>query len=193
MKTLRPHQAWYATSARWLVLSAGLWVLSGCASPPPKMGDSGGVDTVQTQPDQARAGSRNTDVVDPATRIDGSVQDPIGELSRRLENPPTDEPPLSSTEVMEEGMASFYGRKFHGRRTASGERFDMHDLTAAHPSLPFGSRVRVRNVRNGEEVVVRINDRGPFKKGRVIDVSRAAAEALGMVGRGLARVQLLRE
>jgi rare lipoprotein A len=131
--------------------------------------------------------------VDPASLIDEAEPDPIGVLSRRLENPPPEAAEAGREEQIDEGLASFYGRKFHGRRTASGERFDMSDFTAAHRTLPFGSKVRVRNLRNGKEVVVRINDRGPFKKGRVIDVSRAAAEALDMVGRGLARVELLRE
>jgi rare lipoprotein A len=90
------------------------------------------------------------------------------------------------------GLASWYGEKFHGRRTASGERFDMNELTAAHPSLPFGTRLRVRNPRNGREVEVRINDRGPFTGGRIIDLSRAAAEAIGLIQAGVAPVVLLR-
>jgi len=88
------------------------------------------------------------------------------------------------------GTASYYAGKFHGRRTASGERFDNGAMTAAHRTLPFGSRVRVINPANGRSVTVRINDRGPFTRGRVIDVSRAAAEELGMVARGHARVEL---
>ena len=88
------------------------------------------------------------------------------------------------------GLASWYGNGFHGRRTASGERFDMHALTAAHPSLPFGTRLMVRNPNNGREVVVRVNDRGPVSGARIIDLSRAAAEALDMVDSGVRRVQL---
>ncbi len=84
-------------------------------------------------------------------------------------------------------MASFYR---HGSRTASGEKFNPSELTAAHRTLPFGTRVRVTNVSTGESVTVRVNDRGPFIKGRVIDVSHAAAESLGMVGRGVAKVKL---
>lgn len=79
------------------------------------------------------------------------------------------------------GLASWYGPRFHGRRTASGERFDMHALTAAHPTLPFGSIVRVENVETGRSVDVRINDRGPHIKQRIIDLSRAAARALGLL------------
>lgn len=88
-------------------------------------------------------------------------------------------------------MASWYGPGFHGRRTASGEPYDMHALTAAHPTLPFGTRVRVRSLANGKEVDVRITDRGPFGKGRIIDLSRAAADALGMLGAGVKEVMLL--
>lgn len=88
------------------------------------------------------------------------------------------------------GHASWYGPKFHGRRTASGEVYDMHGLTAAHRDLPFGTRVEVHNLDNGRQVEVRINDRGPFVRGRVIDLSRAAAEALDMIGPGTARVEL---
>jgi rare lipoprotein A len=89
-----------------------------------------------------------------------------------------------------DGMASYYGREFAGRRTASGERFDPAGFTAAHRSLPFGSKVRVTNTRTGASVVVRINDRGPFARGRVIDVSQAAARDLGLIGPGSGRVSL---
>lgn len=88
------------------------------------------------------------------------------------------------------GSASYYAAKFHGRRTASGEAFDNRAMTAAHRTLPFGSMVRVTNPASGKSVVVRINDRGPFIKGREIDVSRAAAEELGLVARGHATVEL---
>lgn len=89
------------------------------------------------------------------------------------------------------GRASWYGPRFHGRRTSSGERFDMNDLTAAHATLPFGTRVRVRNVANGREVVVRINDRGPRMRDRIIDLSKAAAAALGFLQAGEAPVVLI--
>jgi rare lipoprotein A len=87
------------------------------------------------------------------------------------------------------GVASWYGREFAGRRTASGERFNPGEYTAAHRTLPFGSRVRVTNAA-GQSVVVRINDRGPFHGGRVIDLSQAAAAELGLVRSGSGRVQL---
>ena len=89
------------------------------------------------------------------------------------------------------GIASWYGGRFHGRKTASGEAFDMDALTAAHPKLPFGSWVRVYNPVNGRSVDVRINDRGPFIKRRIIDLSRAAARALGVSGTHQVEISLL--
>ncbi len=91
------------------------------------------------------------------------------------------------TKLASQGIASFYSE---GARTASGEKFDAHELTAAHPTLPFGTRLRVTNVANGQSVTVRVNDRGPYVPGRVVDVSYSAAEALGMVGGGVAKVKL---
>jgi rare lipoprotein A len=88
------------------------------------------------------------------------------------------------------GIASYYARAHDGRRTASGEIFDMQAMTAAHRTLPFGTVVRVVNLENGRDVVVRINDRGPFRKGRIIDVSYAAARVLGLLGHGTARVRV---
>ena len=96
----------------------------------------------------------------------------------------------SGARPLEKGTASWYGLKFHGRRTASGERFDMNELTAAHPSLPFGTLLEVRNVRNGRSVVVRVNDRGPFSKNRILDLSFAAAREIGLVRAGTAPVEL---
>ena len=99
----------------------------------------------------------------------------------------------SPGEEIGRGRASWYGPGFHGKRTASGERFDMNDLTAAHRTLPFGTRVRVRNTQNGREVVVRINDRGPQVRDRIIDLSKAAAAALDLLQAGEAPVVLLIE
>jgi rare lipoprotein A len=87
-----------------------------------------------------------------------------------------------------EGAASWYGPGFHGRQTANGEIYDMNSLTAAHPSLPFGTRVRVTNEATNESAVVRINDRGPYAKGRIIDLSKGAAEDIGLLSSGVARV-----
>lgn len=87
-------------------------------------------------------------------------------------------------------VASWYGPKFHGRQAASGEKFNMYERTAAHRNLPFGTRVKVTNLRNGRHTVVRINDRGPFVKGREIDLSYGAARELGMLESGIERVRL---
>jgi rare lipoprotein A len=91
---------------------------------------------------------------------------------------------------VEVGIASWYGQEFHGRPTSSREVFDMNDMTAAHRSLPFGTHVMVTNLENDRSAVVRINDRGPFVGGRIIDLSYAAARVLGVVGPGTARVRL---
>ena len=89
------------------------------------------------------------------------------------------------------GTASWYGRKFHGRRTSNGETYDMYGISAAHKTLPFGTVVRVTNLRNDRQLDIRINDRGPFVKGRVIDLSYGAAEKLGVVGPGTAPVEIV--
>lgn len=94
------------------------------------------------------------------------------------------------TVATQEGIASFYGDKFHGRITASGEPFDQNALTAAHPELPFGTEVVVTRPDTGVEVTVVINDRGPFVKGRIIDLSKRAARELGMINRGVAPVMI---
>lgn len=93
----------------------------------------------------------------------------------------------AATQTASQGLASFYSE---GTRTASGEKFDAHELTAAHPTLPFGTRLRVTNVATGRSVTVRVNDRGPYVPGRVVDVSYSAAQTLGMVGKGVANVKL---
>ena len=95
---------------------------------------------------------------------------------------------LTAKPYYQVGIASWYGPGFHGNRTASGEVYDMYAMTAAHRTLPFGTIVRVVDLDTGKSVVVRINDRGPFVEGRIIDLSYAAAVELGMVKKGLARV-----
>ena len=101
--------------------------------------------------------------------------------------------PLVAAEAvaLEQGSASSYARHFQGRRTANGERYDQNELTAAHKTLPFGTMVRVRSKITGQEIDVRINDRGPFVTGRIIDLSHAAARALGMLQMGVKKVTLL--
>ncbi len=122
------------------------------------------------------------DVEVPVPDVEGNVVD-LHDFE-----PPIEEQP--ETTVLGTGMASYYGQRFHGRRTANGERFNMHAMTAAHKTLPFGTKVRVTNASNGRSVVVRINDRGPYAHGRTIDLSRAAATEIGLIKRGHGRVQL---
>ncbi len=99
--------------------------------------------------------------------------------------------PLPSSEgYVKKGVASWYGRKFHGRKTSNGETYNMYDKTAAHKTLPMNTYVLVENLENGREMVVRINDRGPFVKGRIIDLSLTAAQKLGVVKKGTAKVRL---
>jgi len=104
--------------------------------------------------------------------------------------PAIERQPAVPGEYVEEGVASWYGIPFDGHRTSNGDVYDMHELTAAHRTLPFGSVVRVTNLRNGRQIEVRINDRGPFVADRVIDLSLAAAQAIDMAGAGIAPVRL---
>lgn len=162
-------------------------LLAGCAAPvPAPVGaarSAGGVD-----------GTRPAAVAPPASP---SAAAPPAETPARLD--PAAElsspavTPSAPDQLIAQGLASWYGRRFHGRRTASGERYDMHDFTAAHKTLPFGTRVRVRSLQTGKEVVVRINDRGPYRHRRIIDLSLAAITVLGVRHRGVTSVELLRE
>jgi len=129
----------------------------------------------------------------PAQQHDapGQAADEVPPSPSSPERPPAE---LLGGEVPREfqrGMASWYGPRFNGRRTASGERFDMREFTAAHRTLPFGTLVRVHSLVNGRDVDVRITDRGPYAGNRIIDLSRAAAEELGMLGLGFKEVVLL--
>lgn len=111
-------------------------------------------------------------------------RDPMAALQDELAEPA----PLP--EVEQQGVASWYGPGFHGRKTANGERYNQYDLTAAHPKFAFGTQLCVRNAANGKTVMVRVNDRGPFVKNRVIDLSKAAAEEIGMLGKGIKKVEI---
>ena len=110
--------------------------------------------------------------------------------ARLVESKPEIRKQASKKAPYQIGTASWYGSYFHGKPTASGEAYDMHDLTAAHPTLPLGSYVRVTNLRNGRAVVVRVNDRGPIVQGRIIDLSYGAAQLLQFQEKGLQRVRL---
>lgn len=115
----------------------------------------------------------------------------IADSGRREERPSSQRGKDKKPPNVERGIASWYGEKYHGRTTANGERFDMNAMTAAHKTLPFGTKVRVVNLVNGKSVVVRINDRGPFKPGRIIDVSKGAAKKLDMVAAGLVEAEVI--
>jgi rare lipoprotein A len=104
--------------------------------------------------------------------------------------PAVERQPAIPGSYVEEGVASWYGIPFNGRRTSNGEIYDMHQLTAAHRTLPFGAMVRVTNLQNGKQIEVRITDRGPFVNNRVIDLSQAAAQSIDMIGPGTAQVRL---
>lgn len=111
-----------------------------------------------------------------------------GTGSPRFASTPSVEPWTGSTEL--EGVASYYADEFHGRTTANGEIYDMNALSAAHRSFPFGTLLRVTNTENGKSVVVRVNDRGPFVEGRIIDLSLGAAKAVDMIKSGTALVTI---
>ena len=122
----------------------------------------------------------------------GAAQRPISSESVNTRNQALTVAPIKTTRTKpyQIGTASWYGSYFQGRATASGEPYDMYDLTAAHPTLPLGSWVRVTNLRNGRAVVVRINDRGPIVPGRIIDLSYSTARVLHFESKGLQRVRL---
>jgi rare lipoprotein A len=178
-----------------------LWLI-GCTSLPPApvtaVVSAPSVASQSSAPSKART-ARPADAV--AQTATPQAEPSLGE-SQQLPSSVTtpsstdDAQPAASSQIgalslwQEVGIASWYGPGFQGKRTANGERFDTRALTAAHKTLPFGTRVRVKSLADGKEVVVRINDRGPFIAGRIIDLSRAAAQALGM--RGIKRVELER-
>jgi rare lipoprotein A len=144
------------------------------------------VSTRGVSPSESQTGNPSSDK--PPTH---TLPREIPPIAKVPSSPETEQaPPATSQPTMETGVASWYGPKFHGKLTASGEVFNQEKFTAAHQTLPWGSRVKVTNLANGKSVDVRINDRGPFGKGRIIDLSRAAARALGMVGRGLTTVRV---
>jgi len=183
---------WWCQAAVWLLLA----VLAGCGSAP--KGPSG-VPAVAPRSGQAPAGERDgaearvppdlAGVPDAEPRVEpirsGGPNKPYEVLGRDYV-PITEDRPFT-----QRGLASWYGKKFHGRRTASGEVYNMYAMTAAHPTLPIPSYVRVVNPANKREIVVRINDRGPFHRGRIIDLSYTAAMKLGVLN-GVAPVELTR-
>lgn len=153
----------------WLALAAAALALTGCA--PTGAHLQAHNDVLATQ--QLRHLSSSA----PGLRLPDPLQATLQALQEEARSD-------------QEGMASWYGPGFHGRRTASGERFNTAQLTAAHPSYAFGTRLCVVSQKDGKSVEVRVNDRGPYAKNRIIDLSKAAAQALGMLDSGVRKVQL---
>ena len=186
-------------TTRAAVVTSALWLV-GCASAPPGSSPATSQDPpVAASPAPAPAAERDgppvapppnlADVPDAEPRIDpirpGGPNKPYEVAGQRYE------PLAADVAISQRGLASWYGRKFHGRSTASGERYDMYAMTAAHPTLPIPSYARVRNPANNREVVVRINDRGPFHSTRIIDLSYTAALKLDLL-RGVGMVEVER-
>ena len=165
-----------------LLVAAALGLLAGCMTSPNSSSGLVASPRASGSASNSISGQDSTSSAAPGARTPLDVPDSLG-----TGQSPADTAVLKE---LERGQASWYGPRFHGRRTASGERYDQHALTAAHKTLPFGTMVRVRSLVTGKEVDVRVTDRGPFVRGRVIDVSRAAAEALGMMGLGVKQVSL---
>lgn len=176
--------AWWALACAALVL-----LLVGCASGPRPGASSPGSSSQRDGPPLS-APPNLADLPDVVPQIEpirqGGPNKPYTVLGQSYE------PLQGDVTWSEKGGASWYGHKFHGRRTASGELYSMYGLTAAHKTLPIPSYVRVRNVRNGKEVIVRVNDRGPFVAGRVIDLSYAAAIKLDIAAAGVGQVEVAR-
>ncbi len=166
-----------------VALVAATCALVGCAMPPATDADGGKLKPLRQALAVPPGAAARSSV--PSVRYDLAVSG-TGELAPDDGVPGDDGP----REIFERGGASWYGIQFHQRKTASGERFDMTAMTAAHKTLPFNTRVCVRSLVNGSEVLVRINDRGPYAQGRVIDLSRAAADRIGLTGLGIKQVAL---
>jgi rare lipoprotein A len=173
-------------SSRSLGSLFAFFVLAGCAMPPNASNQASNGAPLSTA--NAQAGHAGTTApqafgTPPATSAEDANATSLADAQPLTEGPDV-------ANFRQTGRASWYGRFFHGRRTANGERYDMHALTAAHRTLPLGSYVRVTNPADDSSVIVRINDRGPFARGRIIDLSLAAATALHMQHAGTARVQI---
>lgn len=168
-------------------------ILTGCAMPP-SGGDQASALKTGTQLASANPGRGSGRLAAPLAydsrlnALPSSASNSSDTSSLANAAPITAGPNIGDFE--QQGRASWYGRGFHGRKTASGERYDMHALTAAHRTLPLASWVRVTNQANNKSVVVKINDRGPYARGRVIDLSYAAAAVLGMRGAGVGKVKI---
>lgn len=184
------HRCWRAAL---LTLAVGL-LMTACAVPPPATDASADATTGATSPDVALQPLPTELAVPPGDAPRSAVPSVRYDLavSGQEELTPDDGVPGDDgpRTIFQRGGASWYGIGFHMRKTANGERFDMGAMTAAHRTLPFDTVVCVRSLVNGREVLVRINDRGPFGAGRIIDLSRGAAEALDMLSMGIKQVAL---
>jgi rare lipoprotein A len=172
-------------------------ILTGCAMPPSASDQASALKTgsqLSTANNAANSGRGPARLAAPLAydsrlnTLPSSASNSSDTSSLANAEPITAGPDVS--DFQQQGRASWYGRGFHGRKTASGERYDMHALTAAHRTLPLASWVRVTNEANQKTVVVKINDRGPYARGRVIDLSYAAAAVLGMRGAGVGKVKI---
>jgi rare lipoprotein A len=159
------------------------FVLAGCATPP-GASDTSANDTPQSTKNM------HLSSFGPQSFGNAPASSPSAPASPLADAQPLTDDGADVADFQQIGRASWYGRFFHGRRTANGERYDMHAMTAAHRTLPLGSYVRVTNPANSRSVIVRINDRGPYARGRVIDLSMAAAAMLDMRHSGTARVKI---
>ena len=168
---------------RWAGIAVIVGLLAACASGPSRVDDPQR-DGPPARPPAGLAGIADADPRVEPIRV-GGPNKPYEIFGRSYV------PTTRDLAYPERGLASWYGRKFHGRPTASGEPYDMYAMSAAHPTLPIPSYARIRNPANGREVVVRINDRGPFHRGRIVDLSYAAALRLDLL-RGVAPVELER-
>ncbi|WAT18005.1 septal ring lytic transglycosylase RlpA family protein [Aurantiacibacter sp. MUD11] len=179
------------TATQWLAPIAALALLGASASGQAQEEQAAAAATLTEQPAEGEQAIFEPSAAAQFEEAFAAFDEPVEpELPDHAVDITEIEPAEPEVTPLGTGVASYYGRRFHGRRTANGESFDMHQLTAAHRTLPFGSLVRVTNPRNGLSVVVRINDRGPFVRGRTIDLSRAAAEEIGIVNRGHGTVEL---
>jgi len=161
--------------------------IAGCGTAPKAPARSGGFYQDDGPPKQVPADILSTpDAVPRFEPFHPYANRPYGALGRTY-TPITDDRP-----IVQRGLASWYGRQFHGNRTSTGELYDMFAMSAAHPTMPLPSYARVTHLRNGQSVIVRVNDRGPFKDGRVIDLSYAAALRLGIVETGTGEVEVER-
>ncbi|MFZ5538424.1 MAG: septal ring lytic transglycosylase RlpA family protein [Pseudomonadota bacterium] len=168
-----------------ITAAALVLALAACSTAPSKR--AGGFYQDDGPPERAPSDLASTpDAVPRIEAFHPYANRPYSALGRRF-TPITDDRPFR-----QRGLASWYGRQFHGNRTSSGERYDMFAMTAAHPTLPIPSYARVTNVRSGASAIVRVNDRGPFKPDRVIDLSYAAAVKLGIAAAGTGEVEVVR-